>query len=140
MVACRATTDDVLDDLIRWIHLLAAAIWIGGMITVAALVPALRGARATSDQIRAAARRFGVVAWSAIGASVATGIIQLIRLDVPTRGNTALAIKLLLVGVAVAVAWVHQIVARTASPALRGALEGSLLLLALGILAAAVAL
>jgi len=61
MVACRATTDDVLDDLIRWIHLLAAAIWIGGMITVAALVPALRGARATSDQIRAAARRFGAL-------------------------------------------------------------------------------
>lgn len=74
------------------------------------------------------------------GRRLATGIIQLVRLDVPTRGNTALAIKLLLVGVAVAVAWVHQIVARTASPALRGALEGSLLLLALGILAAAVAL
>lgn len=140
MVASRATIDSVLDDLIRWIHLLAATIWIGGMITVAVLVPALRSAGATSDQIRAAARRFGVVAWSAIGTSVATGIIQLIRLDIPTRGNTALAIKLLLVGVAVAVAWIHQIVARTASPALRGALEGSLLLLALGILAAAVAL
>jgi hypothetical protein len=51
-----------------------------------------------------------------------------------------LALKLLLVGLAVAVAWLHQIVARKISPALRGALEGILLLLALGILAAAVAL
>jgi uncharacterized membrane protein len=128
------------DDLIRWVHIVAAAVWVGGQITVAALVPALRKTGATTEQIRAAARRFGVVAWTAIGVSVATGIIQLIRLDYPTRGNTALAIKLLLVGIAVAVAWFHQIIARNAPPALRGLLEGSLLVLALAIVAAAVAL
>jgi len=128
------------DELIRWIHIVAAAVWVGGQITVAALVPALRNAGATTDQIRTAARRFGAVAWAAIGVSVATGIIQLVRLDYPTRGNTALVVKLLLVGIAVAVAWFHQIVARSAPPALRGALEGTLLLLALAIVAAAVAL
>ena len=129
-----------LDETIRWVHLVAAAVWVGGQITVAALVPALRRAGATTEQVRAAARRFGIVAWSAIGVSVATGILQLIRLDIPTRGNTALTIKLLLVGIAVAVAWFHQIIARTAPPALRGALEGSLLVLALAIVAAAVTL
>ena len=128
------------DELIRWVHLIAAAVWVGGQITVAALVPALRRAGAGAEQIRAAARRFGVVAWSAIGVSVATVIVQLIRLDYPTGGNTTLAVKLLLVGIAVAVAWFHQLIARNASPALRGALEGSLLLLALAIVAAAVAL
>jgi putative copper export protein len=129
-----------VDDTIRWIHLVAAAVWVGGQITVAALVPALRKAGATTDQVRTAARRFGVVAWTAIGVSVATGVIQLIRLDYPTRGNTPLLIKLVLVGLAVVVAWVHQIVARSAPPALRGAMEGTLLVLALAILAAAVAL
>lgn len=129
-----------LDDLIRWFHLLAAATWIGGSITVAALVPVLRKSGATTDQVRAAARRFGVVAWTAIGLSVVTGIIQLIRLDYPTRGNTALTLKLLLVGLAVSVAWLHQLIARRVSPPIRGALEGILLLLALAILAAAVAL
>lgn len=129
-----------LDDVIRWFHLLAAATWVGGSITVAALVPVLRKSGAATDQIRAAARRFGVVAWTAIGMSVATGIIQLIRLDYPIRENTTLAVKLLLVGVAVSVAWVHQMIARKVSPAIRGALEGILLLLALAILATAVAL
>lgn len=128
------------DLIIRWVHLLAACVWIGGSITVAALVPVLRKSGASIELVRAVARRFGVVAWGAIAVSVATGITQLIRLDYPTRGNTALALKLLLVGLAVAVAWVHQMIARKISPALRGALEGILLLLALGILAAAVAL
>lgn len=129
-----------LDEMIRWIHIVAAAVWVGGQITVAALVPALRKAGATTDHVRAAARRFGTVAWTAIGVSVLTGIVQLIRLDYPTRGNTALLIKLVLVGIAVAVAWFHQMIARGAPPALRGALEGTLLLLALAIVAAAVAL
>ncbi|HSM01642.1 MAG TPA: hypothetical protein VK960_04260 [Acidimicrobiia bacterium] len=128
------------DELIRWIHIVAAAVWVGGQITVAALVPALRRAGATSEQIRAAARRFGVVAWTAIGVSVASGIIQLVRLDYPTRGNTALLVKLVLVGLAVAIAWLHQMIARGAPPALRGALEATLLLLALAVVAAAVAL
>lgn len=128
------------NELIRWIHLVAATVWVGGQITVAALVPALRKAGATTEQIRAAARRFGVVAWGAIGVSVLTGILQLIRLDYPTRGNTALLVKLLLVGIAVAIAWFHQMIARSASPALRGALEGTLLVLALAIVGAAVAL
>jgi uncharacterized membrane protein len=128
------------DSIIRWVHLLAACVWIGGSITVAALVPVLRKSGASVELVRAVARRFGVVAWGAIAVSVATGITQLIRLDHPTRGNTALALKLLLVGLAVAVAWLHQVIARKVSPALRGALEGILLLLALGILAAAVAL
>lgn len=126
--------------MVRWFHLLAAAVWIGGTITLAALVPALRKSGATTEQIRAAARRFGIVAWTALSVSVATGVIQLLRLHLPVSGNTRLTIKLALVGVAVVVAWVHQVTAARSRPAVRGAVEGLTLVLALVILAMAVSL
>lgn len=128
----------MLNDMIRWFHLLAATVWIGGMITVAALVPALRAAGASREQIQAAARRFGVVAWAALSVSVVTGILQVIRLNVDLNGR--LATKLVLVSLAISLAFFHQEVARDASPAARGLMEAVLLVLALGILAAAVSL
>jgi uncharacterized membrane protein len=126
-----------LDGVIRWVHLLAASVWIGGSLTVAAAVPALRAAGVDRDQLRALARRFGVVAWVAMAASVATGIVQIARLE-PELGP-ALGIKLMLVGFAVSLAYAHQLFARNASPAMRGLMEGGSLVLALVILAAAVA-
>lgn len=127
-----------MDDLLRWTHLLAAAVWIGGMVTMAAVVPTLRRAGATIEQIRAAARGFGVAAWAAMGVAVATGIAQLVRHAIPTRDNTALVVKLLLVAVAVSVAWAHQLFSRDLGTRTRGAVQGVLLLLGLGILWAAV--
>ncbi len=127
-----------VDDVIRWFHILAATVWIGGMLTVAALVPALRKVGVSREQIQAAARRFGVVAWAALSVSVATGITQVIRLDVELAAP--LTVKLILVSVAVSLAFVHQEIARHASAALRGAMEAVLLLLALAVLGAAVAL
>ena len=129
-----------VDEVVRWFHLLAAAVWIGGTITVASIVPVLRRAGTPIEQVRAVARRFGVVAWSALTVSVTTGIVQLDRLDVNLKGNTALAIKLTLVGLAAALAWIHQMVAKSSSAAVRGMMEGLLLLIGLAILAAAVAI
>ncbi len=128
-----------LDGMIRFFHLLAAMVWIGGMITIAVLVPLLRR-RTEIEVVRAVARRFGVVAWAALGVSVATGIAQIERLEVEFRDNTALMIKLLLVGVAASLAWLHQVTAKNLRPAMRGMFEGVLLLLGLAILAAAVAI
>jgi len=130
----------MLDDLIRWLHVLAAAVWVGGMITVAALVPVLRKAGVERAVIQAAARRFGAAAWTALTVSAVTGVIQLSRLGVEVRGNTVLMTKLALVGLSVGLTFVHQEIARDVSPALRGIMEGMLLLLGLGILYAAVSL
>jgi hypothetical protein len=49
-------------------------------------------------------------------------------------------IKLALVGLSVGLTFVHQEIASAVSPAVRGAMEGLLLLLGLGILYAAVSL
>ncbi len=130
----------MLDTLIRWLHVLAASVWVGGMLTVAALVPLLRKSGVERPVIQAAARRFGAVAWMALSVSAVTGVVQLSRLDIEVRGNTTLMVKLALIGLSVGLTFVHQEVARDVSPAMRGAMEAVLLLLGLGILYAAVSL
>ena len=127
-----------MDAVVRWVHLLAAATWVGGMITVGALVPTLRKAGAGPEVVRAAAGRFGVVAWIAIGVAVITGVLQIDGLA--DGSEAALAVKLSLVGLGIALAWIHQTTARTLSSAWRGVLQGVLLLDGLAIVAAAVAL
>ncbi len=134
----------LFDDAVRWIHLIAAATWVGGLITVAALVPALRRAGVEREALQAMARQFGAVLWTAMGFSVVTGIIQVSRLDVALSDDTAFAfrlfIKLLLVGTAVALALLHQMTAAGTTPARRGAIQGAILVVSLGVVAAAVSL
>src|SRR5512133_558526 len=61
-----------LETLRLFLHVLAATIWVGGQLTLAALVPALRSAGA--EVPKAAARAFNRVAWPAFGVLVLTGI------------------------------------------------------------------
>ena len=55
---------------------LAAAVWIGGQVTLTALVPVLR--RLGAQVPRAAARRFNQIAWPAFAILVITGIGNII--------------------------------------------------------------
>src|SRR5439155_24838033 len=58
-------------DTIRlFLHVLAATIWVGGQLVLAALVPVLRRAGVVTE----AARRFNQVAWAAFAVLVATAI------------------------------------------------------------------
>ena len=43
---------------VRYLHLLAAAVWLGGLITMWAVVAVLRAAGAERSLLKAAARRF----------------------------------------------------------------------------------
>lgn len=61
-----------LDTLRIFLHVLAATVWVGGQITLAALVPALRAAG--TDVPKAAARAFNRVAWPAFAILVLTGM------------------------------------------------------------------
>ena len=58
------------------LHILAATIWVGGQLTLAALVPTLRAMGAQAP--KAAARRFNQVAWPAFGVLVLTGIWNIV--------------------------------------------------------------
>jgi putative copper export protein len=116
----------VHDDTIRiFLHVLAATVWIGGQVVVAALVPVARAAGGR-DLVRAVARRFQLVAWPAFAVLVATGIWNLAAVDVTDRSRDYLAtlvVKLILVGVSGAAAGAHITVARR-NPAVGGALAG----------------
>ena len=124
---------------IRWLHLRAAAVWTGGLITLAALVVALREAGAQTEHLRAAARQFGRVSWTAMVIAIATGLWQVHRLALDW-GYGRLHLKIGLVGLAVILAGVHQLTARRSSPATRGVIQLLILVVSLAIFAAAVAL
>ena len=57
---------------VRWLHVLAMALFVGGqLVLVAAVIPALRGG--DREALRAIARRFGWASLGAIVVLVATG-------------------------------------------------------------------
>jgi putative copper export protein len=68
----------VVSLLVRWVHLMAAITWIGGMLFVAlVLVPVTR--RLTDPALRArlfqeTGRRFRTVGWIALGLLLASGL------------------------------------------------------------------
>ena len=123
-------------ELSKWIHLLAAAVWTGGLITLAVLVVALRNAGAERPQLQAAARAFGYLSWTALAVAVATGLYQLSTYGWPWSNLT---LKLTLVAASAGLALFHQLTARTMSPAVRGSVQGVILVLAVAIFGAAVA-
>ena len=64
------------ETLRLFLHILAATIWVGGQLTLAALVPTLRAMGAQAP--KAAARRFNQVAWPAFAVLVLTGIWNIV--------------------------------------------------------------
>ena len=126
-------------DTIRlFLHVLAATIWVGGQITLAALVPVLR--RLGAEIPRAAARRFNQVAWPAFAVLVVTGIWNIAAVHAQIHGSyeTTLVVKLIVVVISGVTAALH---ARARNPrwiAVFGALTGlsALAALFLGILLA----
>jgi uncharacterized membrane protein len=119
-------------EVVRYLHLLAMAFFVGGQLfLVAAVVPALRGAP-DREGLRAIARRFGAGSLVAIAVLVGTGMAMASHYD--EWGDTKLHIKLaLVVLVAGLIAW------HTRRPELH-ALEGAIFLASLAIVWLGVAL
>lgn len=110
-------------DTIRlFLHVTAATVWVGGQITLAALVPMLR--RADRSLPRVAARQFNRVAWTAFAILVATGVWNIIAVHHQISGSyeTTLIIKLALVVLSGAGAVLHARARRPAPLAVFGAL------------------
>ncbi len=90
-----------------FLHVLAATVWVGGQVTLAALVPTVRSFGV--DIPRAAARRFNVVAWPAFAVLVATGIWNVIAEQSKISGSyqSTLIVKLGFVLVSGVTAFLH---------------------------------
>lgn len=126
-------------DTIRlFLHVLAATVWVGGQVTLAALVPVLRGAGA--EVPRAAARRFNQVAWPAFAILLVTGVWNIIAVRSQVNGSYAVTlwVKLIVVAVSGVTAALHARANSKAGLAVFGALTGisALAALFLGILLA----
>jgi hypothetical protein len=117
--------------------LISASVWTGGLIVLAALVVALRRAGADAELLRAAARQFGRVSWTAMAVAVATGVAQ-VHLRGISWAYGRLHLKLALVATVIVLALAHQLTARKSSPAIRGVVQLAILLVSLGVFAAAV--
>lgn len=87
-----------LDTLRTFLHILAATVWVGGQITLGALVPHLRALH--PDAPRAVARAYNRIAWPAFGIAFVTGIWNMASLnvsDTSTAFQLTLALKLIVV-------------------------------------------
>jgi putative copper export protein len=127
------------DEVLLWIHIVAASVWVGGLITLGALVTALRRAGAERPLLQAMARQFGVVSWTAMAAAVATGVWQVSRLDI-SWSDDRLELKAGLVILAAGLALLHQLTAKRTSPATRGIIQAVILVVSVAIVGAAVRL
>jgi uncharacterized membrane protein len=90
--------------VMRWLHLLAMAFFVGGQLFLAAVVvPALRDA-GDREQLRQIARRFGYGTLAALGVLLATGSAMATHLHL--WGDRTFQVKLALVAlIAVLVLW-----------------------------------
>jgi len=124
----------------RWLlfaHLVGAAVWLGGMVTVGALVPAMRKAGVERPQIQAVARQFGRVSWTAFGLTVGVGIIALVINPGSVSALPGFDLKMGLVAAAAGLALWHQLAAGNQSPARRGMIQAVILVVTLGVYAIA---
>lgn len=114
-----------------FLHVTAATVWVGGQLTMAALVPVLR--RADRAIPRLAARQFNRVAWVAFAVLVATGVwnIVAVRQEVAGSYETTLIIKLVLVLLSGGTAVLHARSRRPSTLAVFGALTALTALAAL---------
>jgi hypothetical protein len=68
-----------------YLHLLGVAVWVGGQIVLAGLVPALRSLG--SDVLSTVARRFQLIAWPGFLLVMVTGIWNTMEVDLDTRSD-----------------------------------------------------
>jgi putative copper export protein len=112
-----------LETVRLFLHVLAATVWVGGQLTLAALVPALRAAG--GDVPRAAANAFNRVAWPAFAVLLLTGVWNVVAEgDKGPSYRHTLVLKLTLVALSGATAFLHARAGSRRAMAVWGALTG----------------
>lgn len=123
-------------DVVRLtLHVLAATVWVGGQVVLAALVGPLR--RAAPQAVGAAAQAYARVAWPAFAVLVATGVWNVAAEHTNVKHPAALVVKLVLVALSGVGAALHS---TSRSAAARGVWGAVGLLGAIGALLLGVAL
>jgi putative copper export protein len=121
------------------VHVVAACIWIGGQLTVAAIIPLVPDHR---DLARSMGRRYQAVAWPAFAVLIVTGVVNVGNAGLrwpqvlDSAAGRTLVVKLLLVGFSGLAAGVHSFLhapgreRATGGPAVGSAVLASISLIA----------
>jgi putative copper export protein len=106
-----------------FLHVMAAAVWVGGQFALAGVVPSLR--RVAPNATKAVAQAFARVAWPAFGVLVITGMWNLMAEDITTKSSAwqvTLLVKIALAMASGVFVVVHSIGKSKLALALGGAL------------------
>lgn len=121
------------------LHVLAAAVWVGGQITLGGLLPTVR--RLGEDAPKKVAQAFGRLQWPAYLVLLATGVWNVVADDPSKAGSTWKAVLFVKIGVVIVAglaAYIHQNSRSKAGLAIGGTVAGvaSLAALVLGVVLA----
>jgi putative copper export protein len=96
-----------LDGIRVSIHVLAAAVWVGGQLTLAGLVPTAR--RLGDGAARTLAQAFARIQWPAYGVLLITGLwnVSATHAGQPKAWQIVLGVKFAVVLIAGLAAWLH---------------------------------
>ncbi|CAB4365631.1 MAG: hypothetical protein F2681_05030 [Actinobacteria bacterium] len=106
-----------------FLHVISAAIWVGGQFVVAGIVPGMR--RAHPEALKTLAQGFARVAWPAFGVLVITGMWSLMDIDITTMSSafqTTVLLKIAFAVIAGIAAAIHAGGKSKAALAIGGAL------------------
>lgn len=106
-------------DVRIFLHVLAATIWVGGQITLGALVPVLRGYEGLT---KITARRYNMIAWPAFLVLVLTGVWNITAAGTSGAAQRTLDVKLVFVLISGLAAFLHTRATSKAGLAVWGAL------------------
>jgi len=112
-----------LDTLRISLHIASVAVWVGGQIVVAAIVPALRPEHRAALPL--VAKGFARVAWPSFAVAVLTGMWSVMTVDVGATSSgyqLAMMLKVLAVLLSGGAAAIHSAGSSTAAKAIGGAL------------------
>ena len=112
-------------DVVRlFVHVIAASVWVGGQLVLAALVPVLRAKDPALP--KAAANGFNRIAWPAYWVLVVTGAWNVMaeQAEAPAGWSTVLALKVAVVALSGVAAFLHTRATTTHGLAVWGARSG----------------
>jgi putative copper export protein len=128
-----------LDAIRLSLHVLAAAIWVGGQIVMAGLVPKLRGL--DQKTVKSIANQFAKMAWPAFIVLILTGLWNISSINIGSATlswKIVFSVKIFLVVVTGVAAYVHGKTSDRKVLAVSGSIAGTsaIIVLILGILIA----
>ena len=116
-----------MENILKFIHMIGLSIWIGSMVTWAFFAPKLNKFDPTRNTTGVLRNLFSKISWISYAVSILSGI-TLYFLNQSTTSNWYIEVSVLaLAGIVIAF---HSF-ATNISPAIRGAFNGVMLLLAL---------